>query len=154
MEKLFLLPSSLIASRRPHEVTTILGSCVAVCLYDAFLKIGGINHYMLPEWDGKGTPSSKFGNYAISQLISKLENMGCEKKNLIAKIFGGGEVIQNNGNQFNIGQRNIEIAEKLLSEHGIKIVSSSTGGFNGRKIIFNTQTGEVKQKFLKKNFIN
>jgi len=148
MEKLFLYPSALFASSKPHEITTILGSCVSVCLYDANLGIGGINHYMLPYWNGKGLASPKYGNIAIEKLISKLISLGCDKNNLVAKVFGGGEVIQSNNNQFSIGERNIEVANTMLKEQKIRIFSSSTGGKNGRKIIFNTATGDVMHRFI------
>jgi len=63
----FLYPAALFASRTPHMVTTILGSCVAICLYDPILKFGGINHYMLPLWNGQGLASPKYGNIAIEK---------------------------------------------------------------------------------------
>jgi chemotaxis protein CheD len=148
MEKLFLYPSALFASNKPYEITTILGSCVAVCLFDQALNIGGLNHYMLPYWNGKGLASPKYGNIAIEKLIEKLESLGSNKNNLIAKVFGGGEVINSN-NQFSIGERNVQVATQLLKEHKIRIVSSSTGGNLGRKIIFYTETGEVMHRFIK-----
>jgi len=148
MEKIFLYPSALFASSKPHEVTTILGSCVAVCLYDPNLRIGGVNHYMLPYWNGRGLASPKYGNIAIEKLISKLISLGSDKNNIIAKVFGGGEVIQSNNNQFSIGERNIEVANTILKEQKIRIYSSSTGGKLGRKIIYNTETGEVMHRFI------
>lgn len=151
MEKLFLYPSALFASNKPYEITTILGSCVAVCLYDQALQIGGINHYMLPFWNGKGLASPKYGNIAINKLISKLEGLGSDKKNMIAKVFGGGEVIQNKAHNFNIGERNVLIAKEILNEKKIRIVSSSVGGKNGRKIIFNNFTGEVMHRYIQNN---
>ena len=68
----FLYPSTLFASREPFIVNTILGSCVAVCIYDTVLKFGGINHYMLPFWNGQGLASPKFGNIAIHKLLEKI----------------------------------------------------------------------------------
>jgi chemotaxis protein CheD len=149
MDKLFQYPSALFDSDKPYEITTILGSCVSVCLFDQVLQIGGANHYMLPYWNGKGLASPKYGNIAIIKLIQKLESFGSDRKNLIAKVFGGGEVIQNTGNQFNIGERNIVVANEILKEQKIMVISSSTGGKNGRKIIFNSQTGEVMHRLIK-----
>ncbi len=148
MEKVFLYPSALFASNKPHEITTILGSCVAVCLHDPILKIGGINHYMLPYWNGRGLASPKYGNIAIEKLLAKLLAYGSDKTNIMAKVFGGGEVIQSNNNQFSIGERNVEVANTMLKEYKIRIYSSSTGGKLGRKIIFNTETGEVMHRFI------
>lgn len=147
----FLYPAALFASKTPHMVTTILGSCVAVCLYDPVLQIGGINHYMLPLWNGQGLASPKYGNIAIEKLLEKMVSLGCSKANIQSKVFGGGEVIETNITQFNIGQRNIKLAYEMLEELKIPIIGQSVGGKQGRKILFNTGTFEVKQKFIQKS---
>lgn len=146
----FLYPATLFASNTPSMVSTILGSCVAVCLYDTVLQIGGINHFMLPLWNGQGLPSPKYGNIAIEKLLEKMYQMGSQKKNLKAKVFGGGEVIETNIKQFNIGERNIEIALQLLAEYKIPIIAQSVGGKLGRKIEYNTATGEIRHRFIEK----
>ncbi len=127
-----------------------MGSCVAVCLYDSVLRIGGINHFMLPYWNGQGLASPKYGNIAIDRLVEKMVSLGCLKSNLKAKVFGGGEVIETINNQFQIGERNIKVAQDLLREHGIATIGSSVGGKLGRKLEFDTQTGEVRMKFIEK----
>ena len=154
MTRHFLYPSTMFASAQPAEVTTILGSCVAVCFWDRYLGIGGINHYMLPTWNGMELASPKYGNIAIERLIERLEQLGAQKKNLVAKVFGGGEVISVSSGIMHIGERNVMVAEQMLSEFGIPIMSRSTGGHNGRKIIYNTHTGEVLQCFIKSNMNN
>jgi Chemotaxis protein; stimulates methylation of MCP proteins len=146
----FLYPSALFASAKPHKVVTVLGSCVSVCLWDPVLSVGGINHYMLPFWNGNGLASPKFGNIAIEKLIERMLLLGCSKKNLVAKVFGGGEVIETNIANFRIGERNIAVAKELLAEHRIPIVAQSVGGKNGRKLLFVTSTGEVFQKIIDK----
>lgn len=149
--KHFLYPSAIMVSTEPCEITTILGSCVAVCIVDPVRAIGGINHYMLPLWNGSGLESPKYGNIAIDKLIAKILMLGCNPRNLVAKVFGGGEVLSVQDNtQYNIGLRNIEIALEILEEKNIPVVSSSLGGKLGRKIIFRTHTGEVKHYFIKK----
>lgn len=147
----YLYPASLFADKEPHVVTTILGSCVAVCLYDQELKQGGINHYMLPLWNGQGLASPRYGNIAIERLIERMVALGSKKDNLKAKLFGGGEVLETNLDSFHIGQRNIAIAMELLAEHGIPVVAKSVGGKQGRKIEYNTATGEVRHKFIQKS---
>jgi len=144
----FLFPGTLYASSGPFQITTILGSCVAICLYDPIKKIGGMNHYMLPLWSGKGLASPKFGNIALSKLIEQMIAMGTKKQNLKAKVFGGGVVIQTQSQQFNIGKKNIDIAFKLLDQENIPVIASSTGGNHGRKILFETHTGKVRQKII------
>jgi len=149
----FLYPAALFASKTPHLVTTILGSCVAVCVYDPVIKVGGINHYMLPLWNGQGLASPKYGNIAIERLLEKMLSLGCSKNNLQAKVFGGGEVIQTSVTQFNIGARNIKLAMEMLDELKIPVIGQSVGGKLGRKILFNTDTFEVKQKYIQKSII-
>jgi chemotaxis protein CheD len=146
----YLYPAALFASKDPYIVNTILGSCVAVCLHDQKLKIGGINHFMLPLWNGQGLASPKFGNIAVNKLIEKMISLGSNKSNLKAKVFGGGNIFESNLEQFQIGERNIAIALEMMKEHQIQIISSSTGGNLGRKIQYNTFTGEVMQKIIEK----
>ncbi len=143
----YLFPSAIFVTEKDYLVTTVLGSCVAVCLHDKVRKVGGINHYMLPLWNGKGLASPKFGNIAIEQLITKMLKSGSKKENLIAKLFGGAN--QSNSTM-RIGERNVELAIDLLQKNNIDIVARSTGGFVGRKIIFNTATGQVRMKYVDK----
>ncbi|OFY18268.1 MAG: chemotaxis protein CheD [Bacteroidetes bacterium GWF2_33_38] len=137
-------------SKEPYLITTVLGSCVSVCLWDPVLHYGGMNHYMLPLWNGQGLATPKYGNIAIKKLIDNMLALGCHKSSLVAKVFGGGEVIDTNISNFQIGERNIYMAKQMLEEERIKIVSSSVAGKLGRKIIFNTFDGSVKHKFIEK----
>jgi chemotaxis protein CheD len=105
---------------------------------------------MLPLWNGNGLASPKYGNIAIEKLIDKMKQMGCKKENLIAKVFGGANVIETNINIFNVGERNHQLAIETLEKENIPIIAKSLGGEVGRKIIFNTQTGDVMMKFLGK----
>jgi chemotaxis protein CheD len=154
-EQYYLYPSALVASHKPYKVITVLGSCVSVCLWDPTTSIGGMNHFMLPLWNGEGFASPKYGNIAIEKLIEKMVHLGCKKKNLKAKVFGGGEVIGTSTSNFRIGERNAQLAMELLEEHRIPVVAKSVGGKNGRKLMFMTSTGEVFQKIIPKhNFVS
>lgn len=149
----FLYPSSIFASRDPYVVKTVLGSCVAVCLWDRVLRFGGINHYMLPTWTGNDLASPKYGNIAIEKLVEKMRLMGSRVDDLQAKVFGGGELLQGldgGPSSTQIGERNIQMAQMMLDEYHIPIVAQSVGGRRGRKILFFTDTGEVRHKFLEK----
>ncbi len=147
----FLYPSSLFASREPYVVKTILGSCVAICLWDKRLKIGGINHYMLPNWNGNDLASPKYGNIALDKLLERMQSLGSRVEDIQAKIFGGGELLDSGkGSAIMIGERNIRVARLMLEDKNIPIIASSTGGKRGRKILFFTDTGEVRHKFLEK----
>lgn len=144
----FLYPAAIHASSSPCMINTILGSCVAVCLYDQINRSGGMNHFMLPLWNGQGLASPKYGNIAIEKLLEKMISVGSKKSNLIAKVFGGGEVIDTQHTRFNIGHRNIDMAVQILDELRIPVKSSSLGGKLGRKISFNTYTGSVSQRYI------
>jgi chemotaxis protein CheD len=146
---IYLYPAALITMEISGYVHTILGSCVSVCLYDEVRKTGGINHYMLPFWNGDGLPTPKYGNIAIQKLLEKMISIGSRKEHLVAKIFVGGEVIESLNQSFNIGRKNIAIAVDMLNELKIPIIAQSTGGNLGRKIIFNTYSGEVIHRFVK-----
>ncbi len=148
--KHYLYPGALFINKMPYYITTILGSCVAVCLYDTRLKIGGMNHFLLPFWNGEELPSPKFGNIAIKQLVSKMRYIGCREEDMVAKVFGGAAVLKTKQEVFFIGERNIKIAKETLKNIGIDIVAESTAGKLGRKIIFNTFTGEVHQRYIMK----
>lgn len=148
-KSIYLYPAALVAPKSPSIVHTILGSCIAVCLFDPTTRLGGINHYMLPLWNGQGLASPKFGNIAIEKLVQKLIINGASQSKIVAKVFGGGEVLNTTNSHFNVGQRNIDIAFEVLNNLKIPVVAQSTGGKNGRKIIYNTGTGEVSQRYVK-----
>lgn len=145
--KFYLYPSALFVKKEGHMVTTVLGSCVAICLYDKVKQVGGINHYMLPFWNGRELASPKYGNIAIESLVKKMEILGSSRINMIAKVFGGANQLNHNSG---VGERNFQIAKEMLEDYNIKIVAKSIGGHNGRKINFNTSTGEVFMKNIAK----
>ena len=144
----FLFPSTLYVSKEPLAIQTILGSCIAVCLFDPTLKYGGMNHYMVPLWNGQGLESPRYGNIAIDMLINKMTQLGSQKNDLIAKVFGGASLFEHT--TINVGERNIELAQTMFDEYRIRVVASSVGGIQGRKIVFNTATGQVAMKYIVK----
>jgi chemotaxis protein CheD len=147
----FLYPSTIFASLQPARVQTILGSCVSVCLYDVRLCIGAMNHFMLPWWNGQGMPSPKYGDVAIRKLIEKMISLGCARENMVAKVFGGADQQSLGLGTYNIGARNVTTAETLLDQERINILTRSTGGGRGRKVLFYTHTNKVLVKFLNAN---
>ena len=148
---IFIYPGKLYASKVNQFLSTILGSCVAVCIWDKKNAIGGMNHFMLPYWNGQGLASPKYGNIAIEKLIQRMIYLGSKEEDMVAKIFGGGKIIENSSTNFSIGDRNIEIAESILAKKNIKIIKSSIGGERGRKIILKTGTFEVFHKYIEKS---
>lgn len=147
----YLLPSALFVTKQQYYVTTILGSCVSVCFWDPLLGYGGINHFMLPLWNGRELESPKYGNVSIKKLFDKMLELGCKKENMVAKIFGGGDILSMTNDKFNIGERNIEIAKESLKELNIRVTAESIGGTRGRRIVFNTKTGMVTMKYIEKS---
>jgi len=136
-------PGTLHAEPAPGLVHTVLGSCVAVCLFDPVRRWGGMNHYVLPLWNGEGLPSPRYGNIAIAKLLEKMLWLGSRRQNLQAKVFGGGALLGVAAGLLNIGERNVILAADLLGEEAIPIVARDVGGEVSRKLIFNTGTGEV-----------
>lgn len=103
---------------------------------------------MLPLWNGEGLETPRYGNVAIPKLIDEMIRRGSVKEDLVAKIFGGGKLLGESVSLFHIGERNISVAYRLLTESGVSVIAASTGGNKGRKILFNTQTGEVLQQYI------
>lgn len=143
----YLHPGGVFAEAGEHEVTTVLGSCVAVCLWDPRRRVGGMNHFLLPFWNGEGLPSPRYGNIAIGRLLERLRDLGCPPPGLQAKVFGGGALVKTSNSYGNIGERNALIAEDLLAQAGIPVIGRDLGGTQSRRIRFRTTTGEV---FLKR----
>lgn len=135
----------------PTAISTVLGSCVAVCLYDASLGIGGMNHYLLPFWNGNGLQSPKFGNISIPKLIEAMMAKGSTHKSMEAKIFGGASMNIGINDSMMIGQKNILVAKEVLKEYKIHIVAEDVGGQSGRKIQFDLQRGKVLLKYASSN---
>lgn len=139
----FLFPGNLYVSTVECSITTVLGSCVAVCLWDSVQRMGGMNHFMLPLWNGEGLATPKYGNIAMDKLLDKMLGIGCCRQYLVAKVFGGANITGTGREAFMIGDRNITLAMQTLEEWKIRVVAADVGGRFGRKIIMNTATGEI-----------
>lgn len=140
-EKRFLQPGQLAISSEPLQVTTILGSCVAVCLWDATRRLGGMNHFMLPMAGGTGTAASpRFGDVAMRELIDGLRAIGARLPFLRARVFGGAAMFPT-PSRTHLGEQNAELALSFLSRAGIEVVEVNTGGSHGRKLTFTTDEG-------------
>lgn len=147
----FIKSGEMAIGKNSERLVTLLGSCIAVCIFDTQKKIGGLNHYLLPDYPGLKTEinnqSFDYGIYAIPALLRKLKDMGCSRKNLRAKIIGGAEGLEGSANHdASIGAANIAIARRVLSDFGILVVAEDVGGNVWRRIQFNTSTGEIRLK--------
>lgn len=144
----YLYPGLIFAASQPTLVCTVLGSCVSICLWDERRQTGGINHFMLPYWNGEGLALPRYGDIAIPQLVKKMESLGSHRNNLVAKVFGGARLWGSSDAIISVGQRNVDLALATLAELNIRIVGQDTGSDTGRKIYFATDTGRV---YLKRN---
>jgi two-component system chemotaxis response regulator CheB len=133
INKVFILPGEYFISKQPHIISTLLGSCVAVCLFHPQLKFGGMNHYMLPTSPNKER-SGKYGDYAIAVLVQFMERTVGNLSGVTAIISGGANVVSTITSGPNIGQRNIELARELMHRHGIKVIRENVGGTVGLKL--------------------
>ncbi len=141
-QAVYLPPAELVVSAAPLAVTTILGSCVAVCLCDPLLGVGGINHYLLPHRAEPGEGLLRFGNLSTERLITQLTALGCRAERLEAKIFGGAWIIGSRpGRGEHLGAQNVRAAEGILRERGIRIAAADVDGPRGRKVIYCTDDG-------------
>ena len=139
----------LYASKKPAVVHTLLGSCVAVCLFDPIRQIGGMNHILLPG-NGDAKPFSdsiRYGINAMELLINMIINLGGNRNRLVAKAFGGGHILSGISEKNGPGQKNIQFVLEFLKVEGIKLISRNLGGYDSRRIYFHTDTGDV---FLKR----
>lgn len=147
-------PGEFYATTEDEIIATVLGSCIAVALFDRGTGVGGLNHFMLPGSLGKNqfftSGSGKYGMYAMELLINDLLKAGARRPSLRAKVFGGGSVLRAGpaGGGKSIPQSNIDFAMEFLKTEGIPIDSSDTGGVNARKILFFPLSTQVMLKRL------
>ncbi len=144
----FLQPGHLVIATEPMQVTTILGSCVAVCLFDTTKRIGGINHFMLPLGAGRTTSSPRFGDVAMKELLSGVRNAGARLPFIQARVFGGASMFHEFKSGASLGQKNVELALDFLAHAGIDVIEIDTGGNRGRKVIYRTDEGTACLKSI------
>jgi len=145
----YLHPGQIFASHVACDITTILGSCVSICLWSPRLRVGGMNHFLLPQWAAGETATPKFGNVAFERLLHRLAALGCQPTDLRAKVFGGACMLDAlKGRQDQLGGRNVEIALELLRLARIPVLAQDVGGEHGRKIAFRTDDSVVLVKLL------
>lgn len=138
-----ILPGHVYVSSHNELLSTVLGSCISICIYEPISRLGGMNHYLLPE----GRPeiagsqqASRYGNYATSTLIALLVDSGASPTNLEASVFGGGSMFSS---EQDVGQRNIEFALTYLEKRRVHIKSQDVGQPFSRRIRFNPSNGKA-----------
>ena len=139
---IYVHPGQVVVSDQPGVLTTILGSCVAVCLTDSRLRLGGMNHYLLPGGSVTTDPVTRYGQAAIRALVEEMLRRGASSATMSAQVVGGAAVLAAFGNDVNhLGARNVAIARELLEGYGIGIVAEDVLGARGRKLVFSPRDG-------------
>ena len=145
----FLYPGQMFVSREPAVITTILGSCAALCLWDSQKKIGGMNHYLLPVGEEGSANPYRYGNYANEGLLNKLLALGCDLKDLQGKVFGGASQFTADPEN-SLGSQNVKLAEEFLQKSRIPLLLTDVSGKRGRRLAFRTDDGTTTLKIFDK----
>ena len=140
-ENYYLEPGYIFLAEKPTSISTVLGSCVSVCLYDRKRKIGGMNHFQIPSATDSAQATARFGNVATITLIRMMIHDGSKIKNLEAQVLGGAH--NSEVSPKDIGFENIMAAKRILTRERIGVTSEDVRGGKGRKIVFNTATNDV-----------
>jgi chemotaxis protein CheD len=145
-----LLPGEYFVCTRDMLLVTVLGSCVAACIRDKRLGIGGMNHFMLPDSEAAQTEATgaRYGTYAMEVLINHLLKLGARREHLEAKVFGGGNVLAGLV-QANVGHKNATFVESFLRTENIPIAASDLADVFPRKVYYFPANGRVLVKRLR-----
>jgi chemotaxis protein CheD len=144
-----ILPGEYFVHHEDILIMTTLGSCIAACLWDRNARVGGMNHFMLPEGGGQGADndSGRYGSYAMELLINEMMKRGASRGSMEAKVFGGGQVISGM-NTLNVGERNTSFVIEYLRTERIPILSKDVMDVYPRKVCFLPASGKAMVKRL------
>jgi chemotaxis protein CheD len=149
MKQIFLLPGQWAVPHEPSELTTILGPCVALCLFDRVRGIGGMNHFLLAVGGGAGRERSRYGDTSCEDLVQCFFASGSRAADIEARIVGGanvGRVPTADGES--LGERNAEMARSVMRRHGISVGFEDTGGSNARRLRYRSGVGVLEVKTI------
>jgi len=148
-----LLPGEYYVTVEQETIVTVLGSCVSACVRDPVFGVGGMNHFMLPVNQGNGSwelngvgASTRYGSYAMEQLINDVLKHGGNRENLEVKVFGGGRIL---AQMTDIGRMNIEFVEKYIRTEGLRVLARDLGDIYPRKVYFTPSIGKAFVKRLR-----
>ena len=152
LKKYTIFAGQAIVTSAPALISTVLGSCVSVCLRDKKTGVSGLNHFLLPGIPSDEATNLNRGLTSTAALIRSMLNRNATTDTLEAKVFGGCNSLYQN-DIYRVGERNITIAFAVLKAFEIRVVAKHVGGSHGRKIVFNTSTGKVRVEILSKTAI-
>lgn len=154
-------PGDRFATREPSLITTLLGSCVAACLYDETSHVAGLNHFLLaaPRYSKNmplsHTDAGRYGINAMELLINDMVKLGADRRRLKAKAFGGASVIHGvKDNFFCVHEVNQRFIKEYLATEGIPLVSEDMGGDRGRVVYFHTDSYKVMRRYIRKGLLD
>jgi chemotaxis protein CheD len=145
-EAVKVLPGEFFVFDEDISIMTTLGSCIAACLWDREKRVGGMNHFMLPE-GGSAADGGRYGSYAMELLINEMIKRGATRSTMEAKVFGGGAVISGM-NSLNVGERNTSFVMDYLRTERITVVSKDVMDIYPRKVCFLPASGKAMVKRL------
>jgi len=153
-----LRPGEHRATKSTTVLSTLLGSCVAACLYDPVSRVAGMNHFLLANrryarsMPMNITEAGRYGIHAMELLINDMMSLGAQRSRLQAKVFGGGAILDEStySHFLCVGEVNRRFIWEFLAVEGIRVVSEDLGGEFGRVIHFHTDTFQVFRKFIPK----
>ena len=149
-----LLPGEYYVTRNGELVTTVLGSCVSACVRDARLRIGGMNHFMLPldgsqgtsAWGAAASAATRYGNVAMERLINDILKLGGRREDLELKLVGGGRVLAEMTTD--IGARNIQFVREYVRDEGFKVLGEDLGDVFARRVVYFPESGRIRVRKL------
>lgn len=141
-----VLPGEFFVHDEDILIMTTLGSCIAACLWDREKRVGGMNHFLLPD-AGSGADSGRYGSFAMDLLIGEMVKRGATRSTMEAKVFGGGAVISGM-NTINVGERNTAFVLDYLRVERITVVSKDVLDIYPRKVCFLPASGKAMVKRL------
>jgi chemotaxis protein CheD len=144
-----VLPGEFFVADEDLLVMTTLGSCIAACLWDREKRVGGMNHFLLPDTGqgSAGADSGRYGSFAMDLLIGEMVKRGATRSTMEAKVFGGGAVISGM-NTINVGERNTKFVLDYLRTERITVVSKDVMDIYPRKVCFLPASGKAMVKRL------
>jgi len=141
-----VLPGEYFVSNEDIVIMTVLGSCIAACIWDGKARVGGMNHFMLPDGEG-GDGSGRYGSFAMELLINEMLKLGARRETMQAKIFGGAQVMAG-FTTMNVGERNTQFVMDYLATERIPVVSQDVLDIHPRKVCFFPVSGKALVKRL------
>jgi chemotaxis protein CheD len=141
-----VLPGEYFVSSEDLVIMTVLGSCIAACIWDGRARVGGMNHFMLPDGDASDG-SGRYGSFAMELLINEMLKLGARRETMQAKVFGGAQVMAG-FTSMNVGERNTKFVMEYLGTERIPVVSQDVLDIHPRKVCFFPVTGKALVKRL------